>query len=83
MTFNVQLSNLLKAEWMMNIPKQINKLLDKMSIPPLDADALEQKVSELTDNARDVLIQAVKNAEVDKIVGILGIEPITYMKRSD
>jgi len=83
MTFNVQFSDLLKAEWIMNIPKQINKLLDKMGTLPLDATALEQRVVELTDNARDVLIQAVKNEEVDKIVGILGIEPITYMKRSD
>ena len=83
MTFNVQFSDLLEAEWIMNIPKQINKLLDKMGTLPLDATALEQRVVELTDNARDVLIQAVKNEEVDKIVGILGIEPITYMKRSD
>ena len=67
----------------MDIAKRINKLLDKMGTLPLDVDGLNTTIQALSKNAREALIQAVKNKEVNKIVGILGIESITYVQTKE
>lgn len=77
------MGDILEAIWQMDIAKQINKLLDKMGMLPLDVDGLNTTIQALSKNAREALIQAVKNKEVNKIVGILGIESITYVQTKE
>ena len=80
MNSNIDFDGILEAIWDMDIAKKVNALLDKMGTLPLEPRALKTTIEDLSDSERAVLVQAVKNKEVEKIVGILGISPITYVK---
>jgi len=80
MNSNTQFDEILEAIWDMNIAKRVNALLDAMGTPPLELEGLKQTIADLSVRARAALVQAIKNKEVEKIVGILGISPITYTK---
>jgi len=58
----------------MNFAKQINHLLQATSLLPLEAETVDAKVKELSDNAILGLKQAIKQKEVHRILSILGIE---------
>lgn len=59
---------------MKDFAKQINHLLQKASLLPLEKETVEAKVEELSDNAILGLKQAIKNKELHRIFSILGIE---------
>ena len=75
MSSNVPFGELLEAMWDMDIAKNVNKLLVKMGVLPLDIVGLRSTIDALEDADRVVLVQALKNKDVDKIVSILGIPP--------
>lgn len=79
MNSDVQFGEIFEAIWTMDIAKRVNTLFDKMGTPTLDPEALDAKINGLSDEARAALIQAIKRKEMDKIVGILGVKPITYV----
>jgi hypothetical protein len=80
MSSNKDFDQLLEAMWDMNIAKKVNALLVSMGTPTLEPEGLKQTIADLSANARKALVQAIKNKKVEKIVGILGITPITYTK---
>jgi hypothetical protein len=83
MSSKSQFDGILEAIWQMDVAKQINKLLDKMGTPPLDLEGLDRTIEDLSPNAHKALVQAVKRKEINKIVGILGIKPITYVDEKE
>ncbi|MHA1228788.1 MAG: hypothetical protein ACTSPV_18850 [Candidatus Hodarchaeales archaeon] len=55
--------------------KRIDKFLYQMNISKIDADALKDKIDSLTDNAKNALIQGLKDKDTAKVLKILGLSP--------
>ena len=58
-----------------NVAVKINKLLKKVGLLDLDVESLDDKIGELTDNAKDALVSAIKDEDVTKLLNILGFNP--------
>jgi len=55
--------------------KRIDKFLYQMDISKIDTDALKDKIDSLTDNAKNALIQGLKDKDISKVLKILGLSP--------
>jgi len=60
-----------------SLVKKIEKLLYKSNVMGMDVDALRKKVDELSDTAKDALVDAIKDGSVGKVLSILGMSPST------
>ena len=60
-----------------SLVKKIEKLLYKSNVMGIEVDALRKKVDELSDTAKDALVDAIKAADVGKVLSILEMSPST------
>lgn len=58
-----------------SVVRKINKLLLKMGVADIDEEALENKIEELPESAREALLQALKDEDIAAVLSIVGMKP--------